>query len=180
MGVRPYWKGYLKPSLVTCPVQMMPANSENEKIRFHTLNRKTQNRAVSHNVGSVTGNEVRQEDEVKGYRAARTNTSSSRMRSSKMSRSTAPRPSTSPSLPRVKRSSGSRSTPRTICLRTIRSARRLSRHSRRYEILGYGWHFATGHHAARVRRHAGAARQGYRSANLRYGDEVMPYQTQSE
>ncbi|KQY20300.1 Ku protein [Rhizobium sp. Root482] len=67
MSVRPYWKGYLKLSLVTCPVQMMPATSENEKVRFHTLNRETQNRVVSHYVDSVTGKEVMQEDEVKGY-----------------------------------------------------------------------------------------------------------------
>lgn len=67
MAVRPYWKGYLKLSLVTCPVQMMPATSESEKVRFHTLNRETQNRVVSHYVDSVTGKEVRDEDEVKGY-----------------------------------------------------------------------------------------------------------------
>lgn len=67
MAVRPYWKGYLKLSLVTCPVQMMPATSENEKVRFHTLNRETQNRVVSHYVDSVTGKEVKEEDEVKGY-----------------------------------------------------------------------------------------------------------------
>lgn len=67
MAVRPYWKGYLKLSLVTCPVQMMPATTENEKVRFHTLNRETQNRVVSNYVDSVTGKEVREEDEVKGY-----------------------------------------------------------------------------------------------------------------
>jgi DNA end-binding protein Ku len=67
MAVRPYWKGYLTLSLVTCPVQMMPATSENEKVCFHTLNRETQNRVVSHYVDSVTGKEVREEDEVKGY-----------------------------------------------------------------------------------------------------------------
>lgn len=65
MAVRPYWKGYLKLSLVTCPVQMMPATSESEKVRFHTLNRATQNRVVSHYVDAVTGKEVK--DEVKGY-----------------------------------------------------------------------------------------------------------------
>ena len=67
MALRPYWKGYLKLSLVTCPVQMMPATSESEKVRFHTLNRQTQNRVVSHYVDSVTGREVREKDEVKGY-----------------------------------------------------------------------------------------------------------------
>lgn len=67
MALRPYWKGYLKLSLVTCPVQMMPATSENEKVRFHTLNRETANRVVSQYVDSVTGKEVKEEDEVKGY-----------------------------------------------------------------------------------------------------------------
>ncbi|MEP9380414.1 Ku protein [Aquabacter sp. CN5-332] len=67
MALRPYWKGYLKLSLVTCPVQMMPATSENEKVRFHTLNRATHNRVVSHYVDAVTGREVKDEDEVKGY-----------------------------------------------------------------------------------------------------------------
>ena len=67
MAVRPYWKGYLKLSLVTCPVQMMPATSEREKVRFHTLNRETHNRVVSHYVDAVTGKEVKEDDEVKGY-----------------------------------------------------------------------------------------------------------------
>ncbi len=67
MAVRPYWKGYLKLSLVTCPVEMMPATSESEKVRFHTLNRQTHNRVVSRYVDSVTGKEVREEDEAKGY-----------------------------------------------------------------------------------------------------------------
>lgn len=67
MVVRPYWKGYLKLSLVTCPVQMTPAISDSEKVRFHTLNRKTQNRVVSRYVDSVTGQDVKEEDEVKGY-----------------------------------------------------------------------------------------------------------------
>ena len=67
MAVRPYWKGYLKLSLVTCPVAMSPATSESEKVRFHTLSRNSGNRVVSHYVDSVTGKEVGEEDEVKGY-----------------------------------------------------------------------------------------------------------------
>jgi DNA end-binding protein Ku len=67
MALRPYWKGYLKLSLVTCPVQMMPATSESEKVRFHTLNRTTQNRVVSRYVDAVTGKVVDDSDEVKGY-----------------------------------------------------------------------------------------------------------------
>ena len=67
MALRPYWKGYLKLLLVTCPVQMMPATSENEKVRFHTLNRETNNRVVSQYVDAVTGKEVKEDDEAKGY-----------------------------------------------------------------------------------------------------------------
>ena len=44
MAPRPSWQGYLKLSLVTCPVAMLPTTSEAEKVRFHTLNRATGNR----------------------------------------------------------------------------------------------------------------------------------------
>lgn len=64
---RPYWRGYLKLSLVTCPVAMVPATSESEKVRFHTLNKKTGNRVVSQYVDSVTGKPVADENEAKGY-----------------------------------------------------------------------------------------------------------------
>jgi len=67
MAIRPYWKGYLKLSLVTCGVQMVPATSESDRVRFHTLNRLTGNRIVSRYVDSVTGKVVKEEDEVKGY-----------------------------------------------------------------------------------------------------------------
>lgn len=67
MAIRSYWKGYLKLSLVYCGVQMVPATSENDRIRFHTLNRSTHNRVVSHYIDSITGKEVKEEDEVKGY-----------------------------------------------------------------------------------------------------------------
>ena len=67
MAPRSFWKGYLKLSLVTCPVAMSPATSENEKVRFHTLNRSTGNRVVSRYIDSVTGKAVDEDDEVKGY-----------------------------------------------------------------------------------------------------------------
>ncbi|PZM11561.1 Ku protein [Rhizobium tubonense] len=62
-----FWKGYLKLSLVTCAVSLLPATSENSKIRFHVLNRATRNRVESHYIDSVTGKAVAEEDEVKGY-----------------------------------------------------------------------------------------------------------------
>lgn len=67
MAQRSFWKGYLKLSLVTCPVAMMPATSESEKIRFHTLNRATGNRIEARYVDAGTGRPVDDDDEVKGY-----------------------------------------------------------------------------------------------------------------
>ena len=64
---RPYWRGYLKLSLVTCPVAMTPATSESKKVRFHTLNKNTGNRVVSQYVDSMTGKPVKDEHEAKGY-----------------------------------------------------------------------------------------------------------------
>jgi DNA end-binding protein Ku len=67
MATRPSWRGYLKLSLVTCPVAMLPATSEAEKVRFHTLNRATGNRVHARYVDAETGKPVRDEDQVKGY-----------------------------------------------------------------------------------------------------------------
>jgi len=64
---RPYWRGYLKLSLVTCPVAMVPATSESGKLRFHTINHGTGNRVVSQFVDCVTGKRVKDEDEAKAY-----------------------------------------------------------------------------------------------------------------
>jgi DNA end-binding protein Ku len=62
-----FWKGYLKLSLVTCRVAMTPAVSESGKVRFHNVNRQTQNRVLNQYVDSVTGEPVDEEDQVKGY-----------------------------------------------------------------------------------------------------------------
>lgn len=65
-----FWKGYLKLSLVTCAVELMPATSDSEKVRFHTLNAKTGNRVISRYVDSVTHKPVRDQDEIKGFEKA--------------------------------------------------------------------------------------------------------------
>lgn len=67
MAPRPFWKGYLKLSLVTCAVSMTPATTEREKIRFHTINSATGNRVRSRYIDEGTGKPVEDEDEVKGY-----------------------------------------------------------------------------------------------------------------
>ncbi|WP_096784898.1 Ku protein [Rhodobacter sp. CZR27] len=67
MATRTYWKGYLKLSLVTCPVTLMPATSDAERIRFRTLNRKTGHRVLSRLVDTETGDPVSEEDQARGY-----------------------------------------------------------------------------------------------------------------
>jgi len=64
---RAYWKGFLKLSLVSCPISIYPATSEREKISFHQLNKDTGNRIRYRKVDSETGEEVQQSDIVKGY-----------------------------------------------------------------------------------------------------------------
>src|SRR6202041_3779320 len=67
MAPRANWKGFLRLSLVTCPVALYPATSESEKISFNQLNRKTGHRIKYAKVDADTGEEVANEDIVKGY-----------------------------------------------------------------------------------------------------------------
>ena len=67
MAPSTFWKGYLKLSLVTCPVAMVPAVTESEKIRFYTLNRATGHRVESRYRDAMTGKPVAEKDEAKGY-----------------------------------------------------------------------------------------------------------------
>jgi DNA end-binding protein Ku len=68
MPPRANWKGFLRLSLVTCPVALYPATSESEKISFNQLNRKTGHRIKYAKVDADTGEEVANEDIVKGYK----------------------------------------------------------------------------------------------------------------
>src|ERR1700761_8458311 len=65
---RANWKGFLRLSLVTCPVALYPATSESEKISFNQINRKTGHRIKYAKVDADTGEEVANEDIVKGYK----------------------------------------------------------------------------------------------------------------
>jgi DNA end-binding protein Ku len=64
---RAYWKGYLKLSLVSCPIALYPATSEREKISFHQLNKNTGHRIKYRKVDADTGDEVESSDIIKGY-----------------------------------------------------------------------------------------------------------------
>jgi DNA end-binding protein Ku len=68
---RAYWKGYLKLSLVSCPIALFPASSEREKISFHQLNKETGNRVRYRKVDAETGDEVAPSDIIKGYEVAK-------------------------------------------------------------------------------------------------------------
>jgi DNA end-binding protein Ku len=68
MAPRANWKGFLRLSLVTCPVALYPATSESEKVSFNQLNRKTGHRIKYAKVDADTGEEVGNDDIVKGYK----------------------------------------------------------------------------------------------------------------
>ena len=68
MAPRAYWKGFLRLSLVTCPIALFPATSESEKISFNQINKKTGHRIKYQKVDADTGEEVPSEDIIKGYK----------------------------------------------------------------------------------------------------------------
>src|SRR5258705_6874 len=68
MAPRANWKGFLRLSLVTCPVALYPATSDTEKISFNQINRKTGHRIKYAKVDADTGEDVSNEDIMKGYK----------------------------------------------------------------------------------------------------------------
>jgi DNA end-binding protein Ku len=71
MAPRPYWKGYLKLSLVSCPVALFPASSRSERIALHQINKRTGNRLRQQMVDEQTGDVVEKEDKGRGYEVSR-------------------------------------------------------------------------------------------------------------
>ncbi len=71
MPPRSNWKGYLKLSLVSCPVALFSATSATEKVAFHMLNAETGNRLKQQYVDAETGEVVEREERVKGYEIAK-------------------------------------------------------------------------------------------------------------
>lgn len=67
MAARAYWKGYLRLSLVSCPIALYPATTDREKIHFHQLNKDTGNRVRYLKVDAETGKELDKDRIVKGY-----------------------------------------------------------------------------------------------------------------
>ena len=71
MAPRANWKGYLRLSLVSCPIALYPASSLSEKVSFNRINRKTGNRLKQQNVDAETGEVVSRDDTVRGYEVAK-------------------------------------------------------------------------------------------------------------
>jgi len=67
MAPRANWKGFLRLSLVTCPVALFPATSDSEKISFNQINKRTGHRIRYLRVDAESGEEVPSEEIVKGY-----------------------------------------------------------------------------------------------------------------
>src|ERR1700747_2826489 len=71
MAPRAYWKGYLKLSLVSCPIALYPAGSSSERVSSNRINKKTGNRLKQQQVDAETGEPVEREDIGRGYEVAK-------------------------------------------------------------------------------------------------------------
>ena len=67
MAPRPNWKGYLKLSLVSCPIALYPAVSPADRVSFRQVNRRTGHRLRHQLVDAVTGEAVDRADKGRGY-----------------------------------------------------------------------------------------------------------------
>lgn len=70
MAPRSTWKGFLKLALITCPVKLYKATSEDEPASFTQINRKTLHRVETRRFDAVTGKEVPSEDIGRGVEIA--------------------------------------------------------------------------------------------------------------
>jgi DNA end-binding protein Ku len=64
---RPYWKGYLKLSLVSCPIALYAATSSTERVAFRQINRTTGNRLRQQLIDDVTREPVEPGEKGRGY-----------------------------------------------------------------------------------------------------------------
>ncbi len=68
---RPFWKGYLKLSLVSCPIALYPGTSSTERVSFRQINKKTGNRLRQQLVDEVTREVVEGDNKGRGYEYAK-------------------------------------------------------------------------------------------------------------
>src|SRR5579872_1918104 len=68
---RPYWKGYLKLSLVSCPIALYAGTSSTERVSFRQINKKTGNRLRQQLVDEVTGEVIQGDAKGRGFEYAK-------------------------------------------------------------------------------------------------------------
>jgi len=68
---RPYWKGYIKLALVSCPIGLWTASSSGERVAFRQINKKTGNRLRQQLIDEDTRKPVEAEDKGRGYEYAK-------------------------------------------------------------------------------------------------------------
>jgi DNA end-binding protein Ku len=68
---RAFWKGYLKLSLVSCPICLYSGASSTERVAFRQINKKTGNRLRQQLVDEVTREPVEGPDKGRGYEYAK-------------------------------------------------------------------------------------------------------------
>ena len=175
MAPRAYWKGYLKLSLVSCPIALYPATSSSERVSFNRINKKTGNRLKQQLVdsrerrsrgqgGCRTGLRDRQRTIPAGRRRRDRKRSRSRARTRSISTSFVPRGGDRRPL------SGQR---HITSRRPTRSARRPSPSSATPSATKAWWRWAYRADAPRARHHARSLRQGTAwRPRLRYSYEV--------
>ena len=69
--MRPYWKGYLKLALVSCPIALHAACSTAERIAFRQINKATGNRLRQQLIDEETRTPVAPEHRGRGYEVAK-------------------------------------------------------------------------------------------------------------
>jgi DNA end-binding protein Ku len=69
--MRPYWQGYLKLALVSCPIALHAACSTSERITFRQINKATGHRLRQQLIDEETREPVAPEQKARGYEIAR-------------------------------------------------------------------------------------------------------------
>src|SRR5262249_2452887 len=69
--MRPYWKGYLKLALVSCPIALHAACSSAERIAFRQINKATGNRLRQQLIHEETREPLAPEHKGRGYEVAK-------------------------------------------------------------------------------------------------------------
>jgi DNA end-binding protein Ku len=68
---RAFWKGYLKLSLVSCPIALYTGTSATERVSFRQINKKTGNRLRQQLIDEVSREPVGGEEKGRGYEYAK-------------------------------------------------------------------------------------------------------------